>query len=112
MHIFIEKYIELPKFPSEKWAEYLSNDHLLESAIFRINNKINDFGSKEKIDMLVIDQALSKGHEDTEIFLFFISLAIVYLVQTRQIKEAQSISAIGENLIIAKLILKLILNYK
>jgi transcriptional regulator with PAS, ATPase and Fis domain len=99
MHLFIKKYVEVAKFEPEEWDRYLSKENLLESAILRLIKILNKhYEQAEKLNEEEIDQALLLGHEDADIFLFFITLSIVCLTQHQQLEKAKSLVSIGNNL--------------
>lgn len=103
MHPFIEKYVTLPLFHPKEWPNYLSRDHLLELAILNLNELLNKFEMGSKLNEEEIDRALIVGHEDADMFVFFISLSIVCLAQQMQIDKAKSLVSIGQNLLESKL---------
>lgn len=97
MHPFIKKYLDAQAFDSKYWAEYLSKDNLLEITILRLSETLNKYPYPEKLNEDEIDQALMYGHEDANLFLFFISTAILCLTQHQQLEKAKSLVSIGED---------------
>ena len=104
MHPFIEKYVTLPLFHPKEWPNYLSKDHLLEVAILNLNELLNKFEMGSKLNEEEIDRALIVGHEDADMFVFFISLSIVCLAQQMQIDKAKSLVSIGQNMLETKIL--------
>lgn len=97
MHLFIKNYLELKSIDTKTWGEYLSKDNLLESVILQLRNKMNKKVYTEKLNEEIIDQALLHGHEDANLFLFFITISIICLTQHQQFEKAKSLVSIGEN---------------
>jgi transcriptional regulator with PAS, ATPase and Fis domain len=102
LHPFIEKYIQSVYFPYKEWEPFLSKDQILENAIFNLTKVINVFDDT-KLDVENLDNALICGHNDNNMFLFFISISIGCLTQKQQLDKARSFISIGENLIDSEL---------
>lgn len=103
MHPFIKKYITSSLFLYEEWPNYLSKDNLLEATILNLNETLNKFEATAKLNEDDIDSALNYGHEDADIFIFFISLSILILSQQTHLEKAKSLVSIGNNTITSNL---------
>lgn len=104
VHPFIKKYVESISFEFEEWDAYLSKGHLLESEILRLIKILNKhYEYAKKLNEDEIDQALLLGHEDSDLFLFFITLSIACLTQHQQLEKAKSLVSIGSNLVNPKI---------
>lgn len=99
MHPFIENFLKSPLAPNSIFEENLSKDKLVEATIINIKNILKSKEYDNPTCLELIENSLLEGHEDSDIFIMFISYSIVLFSNRRQNEFIQKFISIGENLI-------------